>query len=395
MKLEAIDRAYLGRDTEPNGIEVAEQANSYVFNSHGKKYIDFTMGWCVGNFGWNNVEIKNRIRRFRGPDYVSPHQLYKPWAELAQELSAVAPGQLTKCFRATGGTEAVEIALQAAMNYTEKTKFISVENAYHGDSIATRSIGSPEFGEWFKNPFEGYRIQPPLDERAAERVEKRLKRGDIAAAILEPIVCNRGVMIPSQEFMSRLQDACRSSEAFLVIDEVATGFMRTGKMFGCQHFAVEPDMLCLGKAMTGGFAPMGATMMTDEVAEAMHFENSYYSTYGWHPLSVEAALATLEFIEEKKGFLEENAKEMGNYMADRIQSMGFPKTPKVSWKGLAIGVRFDDENVGSQIVEKAEEERLLISEGEGGFSLFPAVTIDKSTADEGLRILEKIARAVR
>src|SRR5688572_23493735 len=121
MRLQEIDQTYVGRDTEPSRIEVAAQEGSYVFNKRGKKYLDFTMGWCVGNFGWNNAKIKSRIRDFHGPDYVSPHHLYKPWTELAQKLSAVAPGQLIKSFRATGGTEAVEIALQAAMNSTHRT----------------------------------------------------------------------------------------------------------------------------------------------------------------------------------------------------------------------------------------------------------------------------------
>jgi acetylornithine/succinyldiaminopimelate/putrescine aminotransferase len=209
---------------------------------------------------------------------------------------------------------------------------------------------------------------------------------------MEPFICNRGVMIPTREFMTRLSTSCRANNALLIIDEVATGFMRTGKMFGCEHFDLKPDILCLGKAITGGFAPMGATLMTEKVAGAMHYESSYYSTYGWHPLSVEAALATLHYIEKNKGYLEENTTEMSHFIIDRIQSMDFRETPKVSSKGLAIGVSFESENYGSHIVEKAEEEGLIISEGENGFTLFPALTIDQRTANEGLDILEKCAR---
>lgn len=394
MKIQELDQTYVGRDIEPNQLEVARQEGSYVFSARGRKVLDFTAGWCVGNFGWNSLEIKNRIRRFSGPDYVTPHQIYKPWAELARRLSAVAPGQLTKSFRATGGTEAVEIALSAAMSFTRKTKFISVEDAYHGDSIATRSIGSPSYGAWYKNPFSAYRMKPPLDARAAGLVEKRLSKRDIAAVILEPFLCNRGVMVPSQEFMTRLEAACHANGALLVIDEVATGFMRTGKLFGCEHFDLKPDILCLGKAITGGFAPMGATLMTEKVAKAMSFESSYYSTYGWHPLSVEAALATLDYIREKKAYLEENVAEMSNYIVDRIQAMKFRKKPEVSWRGLAIGVSFGSEDYGEKIVEKAEEAGLLISEGEKGFSLFPALTINRQTADEGLDILERCVKAL-
>ncbi len=161
MKTLDIDQKYLGRDTEPDEIEIAKQNGSYIYTTRGKKYIDFIMGWCVGNFGWNNEYIKKKVQNFNGPDYVTPHQLYKPWVDYARKLESVAPKKLKKSFRSTGGTESVEIALQAAMSFTERQKFISLEDAYHGDSIGARSIGSPKYGKWFKNPFSAYRIKPP------------------------------------------------------------------------------------------------------------------------------------------------------------------------------------------------------------------------------------------
>lgn len=389
MKTIETDQKYIGRDTAPDEIEVAKQKGSYVYTTRGKKYIDFVMGWCVGNFGWDNEDIKKKIQNFKGPDYVTPHQLYKSWIDCARELESLAPRKLKKSFRSTGGTESVEIALQAAMSFTERQKFMSLEDAYHGDSIAARSIGSPEYGDWYKNSFSGYRIKPPLDEKSAQQVAVRLKKRDIAALIMEPVICNRGAMVPGREFFDIVQDACKKTGTLLIIDEVATGFGRTGKIFACEHFHLQPDILTLGKAITGGFAPMGAVLMSDEVSQAMRYETSYYSTYGWHPRSVEAALATLSYYSENRDFLESNTLEMGHYIVDQISQMDFKEEPRFSYLGLAIGVNFESEDYGQQIVEKATEEGLILSEGEQGFTMFPALNIDLRTVDEGLEILRR------
>src|SRR4051812_29979708 len=111
MRTQEEEKKYLGKEPEPDEIEIVKQNGSYIYDSHGKKYIDFVMGWCVGNFGWNNPEIKKRIQKYHGPDYVGPQHMFKPWAELAHRLELIAPGNLKKSFRATGGTEAVELAL--------------------------------------------------------------------------------------------------------------------------------------------------------------------------------------------------------------------------------------------------------------------------------------------
>ncbi|HVE32680.1 MAG TPA: aminotransferase class III-fold pyridoxal phosphate-dependent enzyme, partial [Gemmatimonadaceae bacterium] len=116
-------------------FSVARGKGSYLFDTRGKRYVDFVMGWCVGNFGWGDPELERRIARYRGPDYVYPDYRYPPWEELAGLLSRIAPGDLTKCFRATGGSEAVELAIQAAMLHTKRHAFVSLEESYHGNTF--------------------------------------------------------------------------------------------------------------------------------------------------------------------------------------------------------------------------------------------------------------------
>ena len=145
MSIKEKDNKFLARSRPPHDLEIINSEESFLISSKGKKYIDFTMGWCVGNIGWGNKEIRKSLKNFNGSTYVSPSFLYKPWIKLAELLAKITPGKLTKSFRATGGTKAVDIALRTANAYTKKPKFISIEGSYHGDSIGTMSIGSSDY----------------------------------------------------------------------------------------------------------------------------------------------------------------------------------------------------------------------------------------------------------
>jgi 4-aminobutyrate aminotransferase-like enzyme len=162
-------REPLARDL-PAELQVAATNGSILTDSRGKKYIDFVMGWCVGNFGWRPEAIAKAIERFKGPDYVYPGYSYAPWTELARLLASLAPRPLTTCFRATGGSEAVDLALQAAMIHTGRRGLLSLEGSYHGNSLAGLSIGTSDTRERIKNLLPHCdKIAPPLDTKAVRR----------------------------------------------------------------------------------------------------------------------------------------------------------------------------------------------------------------------------------
>jgi 4-aminobutyrate aminotransferase-like enzyme len=132
----------LAREADAEEISIVDSKDGYLIGPRGKRFIDFTSGWCVGNFGWNDRSIRAALRNFKGPTYVYPGYRYKAWDELAAVLCDLAPENLTHCFRATGGSEAVDLALQAAMVHTGRRKFISLEDSYHGNTIGGLSVGS-------------------------------------------------------------------------------------------------------------------------------------------------------------------------------------------------------------------------------------------------------------
>src|SRR5689334_196106 len=383
-------RAPLARDL-PAELQVAATNGSVLTDSRGRKYIDFVMGWCVANFGWRPAAIGKALERFKGPDYVYPGYSYAPWTELARLLASLAPRPLTTCFRATGGSEAVDLALQAAMIHTGRRGLLSLEGSYHGNSLAGLSIGASDNREHIKNllPHCG-KIAPPLNAKALRRLEQRLKRRDVAAFVMEPISINLGVLIPEKGAIRRLRDLCRRYGTLFIADEVACGFGRTGRLFACEHFGLEPDMLCVAKAMSGGLAPIGAVIATAPIAKSMEEkEGTFYSTYGWHPRSVAAAIATLRDIKVNRVRLLAGVAETSEYFRGRLLQLEFDRPAAVRIQGLAIGIDVGDEDYADAIHEKCRRNGLLVSTEGSTVLLLPSLTIDKRTAARGLDILAR------
>ena len=366
-------------------IEVARARGNYVYDTRRRKYIDFIMGWCVGNFGWARPELRRRVHAFDGPDYVYPEYAYKPWRELAQLLVGLAPVGLTRCCRATGGSEAVELALQAAMLHTGRRKFVALEDAYHGNTLGALSVGD---GDDAVSVLSVARLEPPLDGNALDRLETRLKHRDVAAMIMEPIAMNLGVLIPETEFMEGLAPLCHRYGTLLILDEVATGFGRTGKLFASEYYDVQPDMMTIAKAATGGAAGIGGLLLRDDLAETLEQDGNVYSTYGWHPLSVDVAIANVRWIKRNQSRLLRQVERTGAYFDERIRNMEFREEPAVRRRGLAIAVDVHDEKYAERVAKKCRARGLLLDPQESVLLMLPALNIDRATAKDGLDILE-------
>jgi len=384
-------RGRVAREEEPE-LRVQRSEGHYVWDTRGKKYLDFLMGWCVGNFGWGNALMEKPARAFKGPDYVYPGFDYPPWDELAELLVSIAPEPLAVCFRATGGSEAVDLALQAALIHTGRRKFLSLEDSYHGNTLAGLSVGASENREKRKNLLPGCRkVKPPLDERALARIERELAGKDVAAFIMEPISMNLGVLVPEAGFIAEVQRLCRKHRTLFIADEVATGFGRTGTLFACEQLGIAPDIMTVAKAITDGVGGMGAMLASAPVARSMEKHGVFYSTYGWHPRSVDIALATLRFLVKNEKRLLEDMAATSDYFRSRLQSMAFGKTAEVRVRGLAIGIDFRDEKYTSKLADRCRERGLLTSAEGETLLLIPALDVDRDTARKGLDILADAA----
>lgn len=390
MNIKQRDRKYVGRDSKPDEFQPTRAEGSLVFAADGQSCIDFTSGWCVGNLGWGDEGIRAQLRRFQGPSYVTPSQLYAPWADLAELLAELAPGKLTKSFRATGGSEAVDLALQAAMLHTRRGKFLALEGSYHGNSLAAISVAATGDRAVLPNFLRGCgKVAAPLDQRALPKIERRLQRRDVAAFIMEPISINLGVVMPPRPAMAELHRICRRTGTLLIMDEVACGFGRTGRLFASEHFAIEPDILCLAKALTGGHAAMGAAIMTEPVARSMEENGSFYSTFGWHPYSVHAALANLRYWRRHENRILRHVAAMSDLFRTRLRRMKFEGLREMRVHGLAIALEFKSDGIVSGLEQACQERGLLVTDGgEESLLLLPPLNIERRVAERGLDILE-------
>jgi len=379
---------FLARNN-PVDFQVAGAAGDHLFDAAGKRYIDFLTGWCVGNLGWARPEIREAIRGFEGPDYVYPGFSYAPWVELAELLAKVTPGPVEKCFRATGGSEAVELALQAAMIHTGRRKLLSIEDSYHGNTLGVLSIGASEARDTIPNLLQNcHKLASPLDADALSRLETQLRHRDVAAFVMEPVIINLGVLIPEPEFMTGLQELCRRYGTLLVADEVATGFGRTGRLFASELFGLEPDIVCLSKAVTGGGAGLGAMVASAEVGESMEKKGTFYSTYGWHPLSTAVAIASVRYLVRDEKRLMEGVEATSGLFRQRLEGMRFPEPPELRIRGLAMGVDVHDPDYARRVRDRCREGGLILSAEDTTLLLLPRLEVDHAAALEGLEILE-------
>ena len=206
---------------------------------------------------------------------------------------------------------------------------------------------------------------------------------------MEPIICNLGAVVPEDDFVRGVRKLCTRYGTLFIADEVATGFGRTGKLFACEHFDLEPDVLCVAKAITGGYGGLGAVITTPKIAKAIKDDFGLYSTYGWHPRAVAAALANLRYLTRHRTRLLRNATQLGEYFLTRLSQMRFRGKATIRGKGFAIGIEVEDETYASKVSDRCRENGLLVSAEEDVLMLFPALTITRQTAERGLDIFEK------
>ncbi len=391
-------REYEAKD--PVVIERGEGA--YLIDSEGRRYIDGVSSLWVNIHGHGVPEIDDAIKK--QVDRLSHSTLLgvtnPPAALLAKELIDICPPGLKKVFYSGDGASAVEVAIKMAFQYWQhrgkpgKTKFVSLRNAYHGDTLGAVSVGGIDLFHAAFKPllFEGYqapsyycyrcelrRVYPSCGLACADEVGGILEKhhDEIAAVILEPYVQAAGGMIVSPPgYLSRVREYCDRCGVLLILDEVATGFGRTGRMFACEHEDVTPDILVLGKGMTGGYLPLSATITTQDVYDAFLGEYDEFKTffhghsYAGNPLACAASLGNLEAF--RKYDTLGNLKEKIAYVEEELKEFkGLRHVGDVRSKGLMAGIELvlDKETkepyparmkMGWRVAEEAMKDEVLI-----------------------------------
>lgn len=374
-------------------IERAEGIRLY--DSKGNPYYDTISSWWCNVHGHNHPKIKQAIK-----DQLDSleHVLFagfthRPAILLAEALIGITPANLKKVFFSDNGSTAVETALKMSFQYwqnigiKDKIRFVSLENAYHGDTVGAMSVGAASsFNEVFTPLlFDSFKVPSPNCYRCpmkkskeschiecVEPLEKLLdeRTREIAGVILEPLLAAAGGMIVYPvEYLRRAAKLVKSYKIHLIVDEVATGFGRTGKMFAVEHAGITPDFMCLSKGITGGFIPLGATLTTDEIYNAFYDDYSknktfhHGHTYTANPLACAAALASLQIFEEEK-VLERLSKMIPTFHEEMERFRELSLVGDVRYIGMIAALELEpsstNERIGLRIYKEGLEEGLIL-----------------------------------
>ena len=334
-----------------------------VWDSEGREYLDFLGGYGALNLGHNHPRILEALTKVCQQPNLLQASLNTLAGALAHNLAQITPGKLQRSFFGNSGAEAVEGALKLARIATGKTKIISALNSFHGKSFgALSATGKEKYQKPFQPLVPGFDYFTFGDLGA---LEKLLMPQDKAAVILEPIQGEGGIIFPPAGFLKGVRELCSKYDALLIMDEIQTGFGRTGKLFACEHEGVEPDILCLAKSLGGGVMPIGVYIAGDVVWKkgygAIERATLHSSTFGGNSMACAAGLATLEVILEEG--LTEKAAELGEYFLTKLKELQKEHAliKEVRGMGLFIGLEFEqpkgwlDKATGGKLSETARE----------------------------------------
>ncbi|HRK22247.1 MAG TPA: aspartate aminotransferase family protein [Fimbriimonadaceae bacterium] len=332
------------------GVEMRGEG-CYIYDHEDRQFLDCLGGYGVFTHGHRHPKIVAAVKRqldlmpLGGKAFFNPVQ-----AKLAEKLSSIAPGKLEYTFFSNSGTEAVEAALKFAKAATGRPKIVSTQGSYHGKTMgALSTTGRDKYREPFLPLVPGVTFVPYGDaETAAAEIDHHT-----ACFIVEVIQGEGGVIVPPRGYLPSIRNACDKVGALLIVDEVQTGMGRTGLMFGCNHEGIEPDLLTLAKALGGGVMPIGATMGTAAVWDAVFGKNPlvHTSTFGGGQLACAAGIAALEVIEEEG--LCERARTMGARLKAGLEGVRETHSDliaEVRGEGLILGVEFKMDEVGELCV---------------------------------------------
>ncbi|MCX8117852.1 MAG: aspartate aminotransferase family protein [Desulfobacterota bacterium] len=386
----------------------------YLYDIEGREYLDFFGGIVTISVGHCDEEITEKTcEQMRRLQHTSTLYPTLPAISLAEKLAQITPGRLQKSFFTSSGTEAVETAILMAQLYTKSNEVISLRHSYSGHSLLTMNLTGHQ--RWrlggssipgIKHAHNAYcfrcafgKTYPSCDLLCAKDLRELIETttsGHPAAFIAEPIQGVGGFITPPKEYFQEVVSILRHYGGLFICDEVQTGWGRTGrKMFGIEHWGVEPDIMVMAKGAANG-SPIGITIATPEVADAL--KGPHLSTFGGNPVTATAALATIEAI-EKRGLLQK-AEIMGTFLRDRLEGLKekFEIIGEVRGMGLIQALEIVKEgkapapDLVDRIFEETKKEGLLI--GRGGLygnviRITPPLTIEKDDILQAVRILDR------
>ncbi len=342
----------------PMMIEVERAEGSFFYTPEGKRYFDLVAGVSVSNVGHANPEVVAAVQK-QAADYmhvmVYGEMVERPQVEYARSIAELLPGELNCVYFVNSGAEAVEVALKLAKRHTGRTELISMKRAYHGSTHGAMSMmGTPEGEEW-KAEFRP--LLPDVKSINFNSFDDLKQITERTAGVLcEVVQGEAGVRLPNPAWLLALRERCTEVGALLIFDEIQTGMGRTGEMFACAKYNVEPDVVCLAKAFGGGM-PLGGVASKKQILDAFTHNPclGHITTFGGHPVCCAAGLAALNFL--KNNDVVESVESKGALFERLIQ--GHDRVLEIRRSGLLLAVELGKSEYLYRLMEIFKEEGIM------------------------------------
>ncbi|MBN2591479.1 MAG: aspartate aminotransferase family protein [Sedimentisphaerales bacterium] len=401
-----------------NPPQIVRGQGMYLYDSQGKKYLDFYSGVSVNALGHCHPEITDAIcKQVKTLQHTTTIYLTEPIVNLAEQMAHVLPGEICKTFFCCSGSEANEGAALLATLYTGRNEFLALQNSLHGRTKLGMSLTGLSFWRTDPNPVGSITHVPAptcynchfgqtygqCQFQCIQEVENAIQTstsGKPAAMFVEPIQGNGGIQVPPAEYYSKLRQVLDKYKMLLIADEVQTGFGRTGKMFAMENWNVIPDIITGGKALGGG-TPIGYFSTTEKIAQS--YTHPGASTFGGNPVTAVAALAFLKIL--KRDCLAERTDKIGQQLMNYLKSFlgKYPFIADIRGKGLMIGIelkateKMDATVLTDTILEKMKDSGFLLGKtgpGRNVLTFMPPLIVAESDIYEIVDALEKIFRNI-
>lgn len=385
----SVEKKYAIPFFEKIPVSIEKGKGVYVWDENGNKYIDFTSGWGVTCIGHASPVIFRALLEQSKKIIQNPSSgltFSPPRARLLSLLSEILPKGLDHVFFTNSGAESNDAAIKLARKVSGRTDVIATTMGFHGRTISTASAtGQAKHREKFNPLMPNYLFVPYDDINAMESAMNE----NVAAVILEPIQGEGGVIIPSQDYLEKVSDLCVRFGTFLIIDEIQTGFCRTGKMFAIDNQKVNVDFMTMAKGIAGGF-PFGALAVSTEVAEKIEI-GDHGGTYCGNPLGCVVSYAVIRYLIENS--IDENVLKMGDIIIDRLTKLRTNYSEHISdvrGQGLLIAMTFKKPDLTNKIYLECFKNGLFVNLTQGNIiRIIPALNIKENEIEKGLGFFEK------
>jgi len=366
-------------------VVITRGKGALVWDITGKEYIDCTGSYGVALLGHSHPKVVEAICK-QAETLISCHaSLYNnKRTEFLQKLMSITPTGLNKAFLSNSGAESVECAIKLARKFTGKPEIIAVMGGYHGKTFgALSATWDKKYREPFQPLVPEFKHVPPDNlERLAEAITDKT-----AAVLLEPIRGEGGVRVPPDEFLPGVRALCDEKNVLLILDEVQTSFGRTGKLFGCDHWGVTPDVMCLAKPFAGGL-PIGITVAKENVMSSLKV-GEHSTTFSGSPLVCAAGCAAIDVLIKDR--LADRAAALGAYFKEKLEALQakYNIVKEVRGLGLMLGMelRFDVRNI---ILKTMDRGVLILEAGRNVLRFLPPLVIEKEQIGKAVAVLDEV-----